>query len=87
MSSVTPTLGCPPAAFRENDSVSALLRGSPPAESSPWICDALPTICEDRRTELTVDGALQLSDCLGIISMHVFIEDVQKEEVQGTDVE
>ena len=42
---------------------------------------------EGRRTELTDNGTLQLFDCLGIISMHVFIEEVQKEEVQGTDVE
>ena len=87
MSSVTPTLGCPPVAFRVNYPVSAPLVWLPPAESSPWLCDALPTIYEGRRTELTVDGALQFFDCIGIISVHVFIEDVQQEEVQGTDVE
>ena len=33
------------------------------------------------------DGLLQLFCCLGIVGKHVFIEDVPKEEEQGTDVE
>ena len=38
-------------------------------------------------TEFADDGVLQLFDCLEITGIDVFFEKVQKEEVQGTDIE
>ena len=37
-------------------------------------------------TEFADDGITQLFDCLEIVGIDVFIEKVQKEEVQGTDI-
>ena len=36
-------------------------------------------------TEFADDGDLQLFDFLEIVGIYIFIEEVQKEEVQGTD--
>ena len=38
-------------------------------------------------TEFADDGIIQLFDCVEIVGIAVFIEEVQKEEVQGTDIE
>ena len=37
-------------------------------------------------TEFADDGVLQLFDCLEIVGIDVFIEEIPKEEVQGTDI-
>ena len=37
-------------------------------------------------TEFADDGVLQLFDCLEIVGIDVFVGEVQKEEVQETDI-
>ena len=37
-------------------------------------------------TEIADDGVVQLFDCVAIVGIDVFIQEVPKEEVQGTDI-
>ena len=81
MSSVIPTLGCPSVAFRVNDPVELSCAGSPPADGLPRICKGLEAYLWMRVTEFSDDGVLQLFDCLEIVGIDDFTEEVSEEEV------